>query len=211
MSKLRLEFSNIEALSLKLADEWDYDKNTITPDDVSKNCDCRVWWKCLKGHSFLKSVYSRAIKDRGCPICTASGFEKMAYSVLDSYGMLYECEYMPDDLPFKGRYDIYLIDKNSLIELDGEHHFRDVDFGYNYSKVTDVSSRDKIKDEYAYKNGINLLRIPYVFMDTCYMGKFIETFIKDGVVMQEIIDFYSNFSFSEYAHLAEKQNERNFK
>ena len=58
-------------------------------------------------------------------------------------------------LPF----DFYLIDLNTIIEFDGRQHFEETEhFTYPLELV---QKHDKIKNEYCYKNCINLIRIPY--------------------------------------------------
>ena len=58
-----------------LCDEWDYDKNSITPEEVSYGSHKKVWWKCSKGHSWEAVIKSRTYK-HGCPYC--SGTNKKA-------------------------------------------------------------------------------------------------------------------------------------
>ena len=53
----------------QLIKEWDFEKNTaITPYELTPGSSNKVWWKCLKGHSWETSVNSR-IRGRGCPYC----------------------------------------------------------------------------------------------------------------------------------------------
>ena len=60
-------------------------------------------------------------------------------------------------LPF----DFYLKKYNLLIEFDGEQHFKPLTrFGGN-KKFKQALKRDIIKNDYAFKEEINLLRIPY--------------------------------------------------
>lgn len=49
-------------------ESWDFDKNTVKPDEVTYGSDKKVWWKCNLGHSWKSHVYSRK-KGHGCPIC----------------------------------------------------------------------------------------------------------------------------------------------
>ncbi len=51
-----------------LLDEWDYNKNTIYPNEVSGGSNSKIWWKCKKSHSYLASVVSRT-RGGGCPVC----------------------------------------------------------------------------------------------------------------------------------------------
>lgn len=48
-----------------LVKEWDYEKNTISPKEVTKKSEKRVWWVCEKGHSWNARVGQR----KGCPEC----------------------------------------------------------------------------------------------------------------------------------------------
>ena len=68
-----------------------------------------------------------------------------------------------NSLPF----DLYLPEYNTIIETDGEQHYRPIKWSSN---ITDkqaednlqlVQFHDKIKTEYCYSKGINLIRIPY--------------------------------------------------
>lgn len=51
-----------------IAKEWDYDKNQLTPQDVSAGSGKKIWWKCMNGHSWQATVNSRK-QGRGCPYC----------------------------------------------------------------------------------------------------------------------------------------------
>lgn len=47
----------------ELAAEWDYEKNSVGPDKVSRTSAKKFWWICPKGHSYRSSPGSRS---RGC-------------------------------------------------------------------------------------------------------------------------------------------------
>lgn len=52
----------------ELLKEWDYQKNTITPDSIVASSSKKAWWICSKGHSWQASPRNR---DRnGCPYCS---------------------------------------------------------------------------------------------------------------------------------------------
>lgn len=51
-----------------LCKEWDYDKNQITPNEVTVSSEKKVWWKCNKGHEWQASISNRN-KGRNCPYC----------------------------------------------------------------------------------------------------------------------------------------------
>ena len=56
----------------ELLTEWDYEKNTdIDPNCFPKSSPKKVWWKCLKGHSWQTSPNNRS-KGQGCPVCAGN-------------------------------------------------------------------------------------------------------------------------------------------
>lgn len=61
------DFATVEP---ELVKEWDYEKNSLSPQKLLPRSRERVWWKCSKGHSWQDSIRNRAIsKHRYCPIC----------------------------------------------------------------------------------------------------------------------------------------------
>ena len=53
-----------------LLKEWDYEKNTVSPDKVSCGSNKKVWWKCQKcGNSWQAAPYTRTNLGSGCPYC----------------------------------------------------------------------------------------------------------------------------------------------
>lgn len=63
---------------------------------------------------------------------------------------------------YKLRYDFYLPDYNILIEYDGKQHFEPILY---WDKTPDAFEKrkyhDQLKEDYAEKNNIKLIRIPY--------------------------------------------------
>lgn len=53
----------------KIADNWDYDNNEITPKDILAGTDKQYYWKCDKGHSYLMAPSRLLSGKRGCNIC----------------------------------------------------------------------------------------------------------------------------------------------
>lgn len=53
-----------------LAAQWHPTLNApLTPSDVKRGSNRKVWWQCPKGHVWQKIVYIRS-NGNGCPICT---------------------------------------------------------------------------------------------------------------------------------------------
>ncbi len=52
----------------KLLLEWDSNRNTIQPNQITYGSGQKVWWICPEGHSYEKSVSDRT-RGKKCPVC----------------------------------------------------------------------------------------------------------------------------------------------
>lgn len=51
-------------------EDWNYDKNTILPTEVTAGSNKKVWWKCTKcGHEWQAMVSTKTRAESGCPLC----------------------------------------------------------------------------------------------------------------------------------------------
>lgn len=55
----------------KLINEWNYEKNTLSPSEYSAHSKEKVWWKCSQGHEWQASISNRNHKKypTNCPYC----------------------------------------------------------------------------------------------------------------------------------------------
>ena len=50
--------------------EWDYEKNEVDPQRITKDSTRKVWWRCtICGHSWITTVSHRTKRNSGCPAC----------------------------------------------------------------------------------------------------------------------------------------------
>ena len=66
-----------------LMEQWDFERNTLDPEQITAASHDKVWWKCARGHSWEAMVFSRTRKlASGCPYCTGrkvlAGFNDLA-------------------------------------------------------------------------------------------------------------------------------------
>ena len=64
--------TSLETCYPHLMAEWNFEKNTtITPAEVGRGSEIKVWWRCQKdpSHEWQAAIYSRA-GGKGCPICS---------------------------------------------------------------------------------------------------------------------------------------------
>ena len=53
-----------------LLEDWEYGKNTISPDLITRHSNRKVWWKCHKcGFEWEAKICNRS-NGRGCPCCS---------------------------------------------------------------------------------------------------------------------------------------------
>lgn len=63
-------FNDLKTVNPKLAQEFDYEKNTIEIEKLMSNTNKKVWWICDKGHSYQSPVSDRS-RGKGCPVCAS--------------------------------------------------------------------------------------------------------------------------------------------
>jgi len=96
-----------------------------------------------------------------CPKCSRtkeSSGEKRIREFLESNNITFLQE---ANLFEKYRFDFYLPDKNILIEYDGIQHFEPVEYFGGEEGLLRTKERDRIKEEFAKNNNIELVRISY--------------------------------------------------
>lgn len=142
----------------------------LYPTD-KRGSDGSIFWhcKCLRCGSEcdVLSQYLQKGSTKSCGCLNTSYGEAKIQDILQINQILYEKEKNFEDCinpetNWKLRYDFYLPDYNRLIEFDGIQHFSYTNSGWNTKEYYDkAQQRDKIKNEYALNNNIDLIRIPY--------------------------------------------------
>ena len=73
--------NDLATLRPDLLEEWDYEKNTVKPENFKLgSSSVKVWWKCKLGHEWKTNIHDRVI-GHGCPYCAGnkvkSGFNDL--------------------------------------------------------------------------------------------------------------------------------------
>jgi Zn finger protein HypA/HybF involved in hydrogenase expression len=151
--------------------------------------DIEVDIKCNKCNFYFKQKPHSHLGGKGCPKCNESKGEINVAKYLDSKGILYIRQKKFDDLKDKKhlKLDFYLPKLKYIIEYDGHGHYLAC-FGSTpeekQKNLEDCQRRDKIKNEWALRNNIPLLRIPYWDFDR--IEELIEAFIFEHTVKREV-------------------------
>ena len=107
-----------------------------------------------------------------CPKCLRSTGEEEIANILSKNNIRYIEQKRFDDLIYKKRlsFDFAIIDDEdniiTMIEFDGEQHFRAVDFFGGIDSFEKIKIRDSMKNDYCVNNNIPLLRISYLEFDS---------------------------------------------
>lgn len=155
--------------SPEISEEWDFSKNSgVTPFDVTKSSNKKVWWKCAKcSHEWRTTINSRTgTMSTGCPQCNESKGEAKIRRILTNHETNFTTQYEIEGLVGMNggllRFDFGVFDNKGnlkfLIEFDGEFHYRKM---YQNDKHELIVAHDKIKNSYCDQNNIPLIRIPY--------------------------------------------------
>lgn len=127
--KVLCGYNDLSTTHPHLVLEWDYKKNiNVSPYQLSKGSEEKVWWICNRSHSWKASVYSR-VAGSSCPMCSkelqTSFPEKIIYyyisKVFPDAIANYKTKY---DTPFE--LDIYIPSLHLAIEYDGEQWHKDI-------------------------------------------------------------------------------------
>lgn len=136
---------------------------------VYENITSSVKIICPHHGEFEQQAYVH-LRGSGCQKCRLPKGEQKIQKALKELNIQFEQQYSFSDcryvnpLPFD--FLIRIGENQSLIEFNGEQHYRPVKFGglaedNNDSIFEEVKKRDEVKKEYAIKNGIPLLIIRY--------------------------------------------------
>ncbi len=61
-------FNDLASTCPSLCDEWHPTKNVLSPQQITRGSDKKVWWLCPNGHEYQATVSNRVF-GKGCPIC----------------------------------------------------------------------------------------------------------------------------------------------
>ena len=171
-----------------LADEWDYEKNLISPSEIAKSSGKRVYWKCKTcGNSWPDTINHR-YSGRNCPKCFGekhTSFPEQAILFYMQKSTMAYGQYKFDDLY---EIDIYLPEYKVGIEYDG--------MAFHSSAKSE--EREQRKNDYLSKKNIRLIRIK-------------ETKTKIFELHENIIFYKPDVNYTNLPMIIENLHEKIFK
>jgi hypothetical protein len=156
----------------------------------------KVKIKCNTCNNIFEQKPANHLKWEGCPKCNESKGENRVAKYLSYNNIKYTKNKIFKTLKDKSylKPDFYLDDHNLLIEYDGEGHHKVINRSKNPKKnlenFHDCQRRDEIKNEWALRNNIPLLRIPYWDFDRVeeLVGEFIFEYTKKKEIKQLVLE-----------------------
>lgn len=87
---IKVGVNDLKTTNPSLASEWDYEKNDITPEQVTAGSHSKAWWICNKcGNKWQAQIKSRN-NGCGCPICSRKNRKKPLYIKSRELSISYE-------------------------------------------------------------------------------------------------------------------------
>lgn len=117
-------------------------------------------------HGKVTMKPKRLYKGLGCTLCNLERKQSLGCEIIECFlkqnEITYKKEKTFDSCKDKNRlpFDFYLIDKNILIEYNGQQHYRDCS-GYFANALSYVQKHDAIKVKWCKENNIPLIIIKY--------------------------------------------------
>lgn len=143
---------------------YEYDISSIVKWDSNMSVHC---YNCKS--NFIVTPINHQYNNLGCSNCFGgkpqnSKGEKKITSILNDKQIKYYRQYTFNDCGDlnKLRFDFYIPTEKLLIEFDGKQHFQPIDFFGGMIAFNTQKRRDQIKNEYAKRNDIRLIRISYL-------------------------------------------------
>jgi len=137
----------------------------VTLDKIAyKNMTSPIKAKCVL-HGEFDTTPQLLLRGHGCPKCGGSSGEIAISSVLDKYGIEYKRELRVtiDDKQY--RYDFYIPIINMLLEFHGGQHYIPVKIWGGEHGFKKRQASDKIKEQYAKKNGYTFAVLNHLDLD----------------------------------------------
>lgn len=136
---------------------------------VYKNYHTPVTITCLTHGDFIQSP-ALHVKGCGCPMCKNSMGENIIDKILKNKNISYEKQYkIKNENLFSSniyfRVDFYLPLHNTIIEYNGEQHYKPLDIFGGKKQFEKQQERDMALRQYCNEHKIKLIEIPYTEYD----------------------------------------------
>lgn len=144
--------NDLQTIHPELIEEWDFERNSVLPSELTSGSNIQVWWHCKKGHEWKTSVNHR-VDGSTCPFCARGAQTSFPEQAI----FFYVKKAYPDAInkhrgifPKKSmELDVFIPTLNTGIEYDGAA----------YHKNDRQIRNDIEKSQFCQDFGIRLIRV----------------------------------------------------
>lgn len=184
------------------------DENLLT---LRKN---KLSFKCDQGHITSKT-FDNFVRSPYCTICRGniSRGELIISNLLTTNQIPFQAQYRITNpkTQLQQFFDFVVFRPNNIplvIEYDGQHHFKAINYGDNVTNLKKIQEHDRFKNQYAKKHRMEMFRIPYTISTPFDIYKMLltklnlnfdyhENYFKTNNQNNQIIEFYKHHSIKE--------------
>ena len=132
-------------------------------------CFTKVKIICPK-HGLFEQTPATHLCGSGCPVCRKSKGEERISVWLKENNIKYDAQHKitNESILCKNRHlvvDFYLPDYNTIIEYNGEQHYKPVDLWGGEEKLKSQQERDSALRQYCKEHKVKLIEIPFSRFD----------------------------------------------
>lgn len=132
-----------------LLSEWDYERNRVSSQHISRHSLQGVWWKCSFGHSWKAKIAERTIEKTGCKVCEREYLNAFPKLAVMFYAGQKQLRVQSDCAEVLGiPLEMYILEEKVAIET------------FYAQEKTEI-----LKKHLCEKRNIKLLKIPYKIGD----------------------------------------------
>lgn len=137
------------------------DNITLVGDYI--NTHTKIEFLCNRCNNTFKSEPNSVLRISGCPFCKEYKGEAIIKEILNEHGITFEFQKRFKDLLDSAylSYDFFIPSANTLVEFNGEQHYKPIEFFGGDEAFRKQIYHDKLKREYAKRKGFSLIEIPY--------------------------------------------------
>ena len=142
-------------------------KLIVLKENEKRTDNGKITWLCKCDCGTMVSVPTNSLTSGNTSSCGCIGKSKGEFFIeklLNENNILFIREYPIIINNKRLRYDFAILENNSvkyLIEFDGEQHFKEIEYFGGKQQLDKTKENDEIKNQWAKKNNIPLIRIPY--------------------------------------------------
>lgn len=186
----------------ELIAEWDFSKNTLTPELVSQGSNTKVHWKCKFGHEWKTTVTNRTSRKSNCPFCTSQTSRLEIFLLCEIRALFKAVEWRKKIDGVEA--DIFLTEHKIAIEVDGDYWHRE------------KHEKDAKKTAFFSARGVSTVRVRAEALGdigglTIWFSKTKEEIQVCLELMKTLYDLTSEPSIMDYLAAGVAANEQDFK